>query len=167
PARRRGKPRPPRPAQAAEVVAAKEADAPLDFTGFDIATGKAQRYAGGVTASRGTSATAVNEATAEGTGDGEGASQARAVRLPARNWSCPWPREADALRIDEQTVVMRVVVDASGRVTSSELLSDPGNGFGSAALECARHARFDPALDRSGQAYAAASPPIRVRFKRR
>ena len=64
-------------------------------------------------------------------------------------------------------MVLRVVVDTGGRVTSSELLSDPGHGFGIAALECARNARFDPALDRAGQAYAAASPPIRVRFKRR
>ncbi|MCP3144854.1 TonB family protein [Pyxidicoccus xibeiensis] len=158
---------PPAPAQAAEVVAAKEAE-PLDFTGFDIATGNAPRYAGGVTASKGTSTQAVHgPADVAGEAEGEGTSRARPVQLPARNWSCPWPREADALRVDEQTVVLRVVVDTGGRVTSSELVSDPGHGFGAAALECARNARFDPALDRGGQPYVATSPPIRVRFKRR
>nr|WP_233261226.1 TonB family protein [Vitiosangium sp. GDMCC 1.1324] len=158
----------PAPAQAGAVVAADEAEAPLDFTGFDIVSGQGQSYAGGVTASNGTSTQAV-EAVASPSGDanGSGASRARSVQLPARNWECPWPREADALRIDEQAVVLRVVVTAEGRVTSAELVSDPGHGFGQAALECARNARFDAALDREGRPYAASSPPIRVRFTRR
>jgi periplasmic protein TonB len=158
----------PEPARAGEVVAVKEAEAPLDFTGFDIVSGQAPGYAGGVTASTGSSARAV-EAVA-GTGDdatGAVASRARPIRLPARNWDCPWPREADTLRINEQTVVLRVVVTPEGRVTSADLVSDPGHGFGQAALACARSARFDAALDRDGHPYLATSPPIRVRFKRR
>ncbi|WP_239470549.1 TonB family protein [Archangium violaceum] len=156
------------PARAGEVVAVKEGEAPLDFTGFDIVSGQAESYAGGVTASNGSSARAV-EAVA-GSGDdanGTGTSRARPIRLPARNWDCPWPREADTLRINEQTVVLRVVVTPEGQVTSAELVSDPGHGFGQAALACARGARFDAALDRDGRPYAATSPPIRVRFKRR
>ncbi|WP_428264835.1 TonB family protein [Haliangium sp.] len=88
------------------------------------------------------------------------------MSLPARRWACPWPREAEALGIDEQVVVLRVVVDRAGRVSSAELLADPGHGFGRAALTCARAARFDPARDREGRPYPATSPPIRVRFSR-
>lgn len=158
----------PAPAQAGEVVTADAAEAPLDFTGFDIVNGQAPRYAGGVTASNGSSERAVGSvASAPADTNGPGGSRARSVQLPARNWDCPWPREADALRIDEQAVVLRVVVTEEGRVTSAELLSDPGHGFGQAALECARDARFDAALDREGRPYAATSPPIRVRFTRR
>jgi protein TonB len=169
PAAKDAPPSPPaEPAQAGEVVAAKEARAPLDFTGFDIASGQAPRYAGGVTASSGRSTTAVAPgAGGSAGGDGAGGNAARPVQLPARNWSCPWPREADALRLDEQTVVLRVVVTSEGGVTSAELLSDPGHGFGQAALTCAKRARFEAAVDRNGQRYLSTSPPIRVRFTRR
>lgn len=155
------------PAQAGAVVTAKEPAAPLDFTGFDMTSGDAPRYAGGVTASTGRSTTAVNTVPeGETDGRGKGQSHARSIQLAARSWSCPWPKEADALRIDDQTVVLRVAVDADGEVTSTELLSDPGHGFGQAALACARKARFDTARDPEGRAYAALSPPIRVRFVR-
>jgi protein TonB len=156
---------PPEPAQAAAVVAVDASEAPLDFTGFDIVSGSSERYAGGVTASTGRSAQAVPGPAAEAPGPTR-PGRARSVQLPARNWSCPWPREADALRIDEQTVVLRVVVTPEGRVTSAELLSDPGHGFGQAALTCAREARFDAALDAEGRPSLATSPPIRVRFTR-
>ncbi|MCK8498060.1 TonB family protein [Myxococcus fulvus] len=155
------------PARAGAVVTAKEPAAPLDFTDFDMTTGDAPRYAGGVTASTGRSTTAVNTVLAgDGEGTGTGGSRARSIQLSARSWSCPWPKEADTLRIDDQTVVLRVSVDAYGEVTSAELVSDPGHGFGQAALACARKARFDTALDREGRPYAAVSPPIRVRFVR-
>ncbi len=149
-------------------MAAKASEAPLDFTGFDITTGQAQRYAGGVTASSGTSARAVESITSNTSNTSASAtSRARPVQLPARHWNCPWPGEADALRIDEQTVVLRVVVTAEGRVSSAELVSDPGYGFGRAALACVRNVRFDAALDRDGRPHEATSPPIRVRFTRR
>ncbi|NMO18693.1 TonB family protein, partial [Pyxidicoccus fallax] len=161
-------PRSAEPAQAGQVVAAKESAEPLDFTGFDIASGQGPRYAGGVTASSGRSTTAVAPGTVTGAdGDDPEGSLARPVRLPARNWNCPWPREAESLRVDEETVVLRVVVTPEGGVTSAELLSDPGHGFGAAALACARSARFEAAVDRAGRRYLATSPPIRVRFKRR
>ncbi|NTX13857.1 TonB family protein [Myxococcus sp. CA056] len=165
--RESSRPTPAEPAQAGAVIAAKEPAAPLDFTDFEMTSGNAPRYAGGVTASTGRSATAVNTVpSGETQGQGTGGGRARSIQLAARSWSCPWPKEADALRIDDQLVVLRVAVDADGEVTSTELLSDPGHGFGQAALDCARKARFDTALDREGRPYAATSPPIRVRFVR-
>ncbi|MCB9661531.1 MAG: energy transducer TonB [Sandaracinaceae bacterium] len=161
---------PPPPAQAASVVAAEAPSAPVDFTGFDMTTGAAERYAGGITASSGTNTRAVHAAAVDPNARPDGAqgaaSQARPVRLPARNWRCAWPTEADSLGIDAQTVVLRAVVGADGRALSVDILADPGHGFGAAALPCARNARFEAALDASGQPYVATSPPIRVRFTR-
>ena len=74
--------------------------------------------------------------------------------------------EADAEQIDEQVVILRVVVSASGDPRSATVLADPGHGFGSAALACAMRTHFTPALDAKGDPTAAASPPIRVRFTR-
>ncbi|WP_437295304.1 energy transducer TonB [Sorangium sp. So ce426] len=161
---------PPPPAQAGQVALAENAAAPLDFTGFDIAVGRGERYAGGVTSSAGTSAQAVNAARVDQSAPPErrqgGPSRARPVGQPAREWNCPWPREADALSVDEQTVVIRTVVRPDGTVTSAELLSDPGYGFGQMSLACARRQRFLPAADEGGQLITATSPPIRVRFTR-
>lgn len=93
-------------------------------------------------------------------------SRARAVSLADQNWSCPWPREADAEQIDRQTVVIRVIVTAGGKVESARVLSDPGYGFGAAATACALRTQFAPAHDRDGQPIRAASPPIRITFTR-
>lgn len=161
---------PPPPAQAGQVALAENAAAPLDFTGFDIAVGRGERYAGGVTSSAGTSAQAVNAARVDQSAPPErrqgGPSRARPVGQPAREWNCPWPREADALSVDEQTVVIRTVVRSDGTVASAELLSDPGYGFGQMSLACARRQRFLPAADEGGRLITATSPPIRVRFTR-
>lgn len=159
---------PPPPAEAGQVVAA-EPDAPADFTNFDIATGQG-RYRGGVTASSGTNTRAVHSAVVErsaapGTGTGN-ASLAQPVRLEVRNWVCPWPEQADLLAVDEERVVLKVDVDAQGRVTAASVVTDPGYGFGAAALRCARQHRFLPATDVAGRPIAASSPPIRVRFSR-
>jgi len=162
---------PPPPAAAAQVVAAAPApDAPLDFTGFDIATGNAQRFAGGVTASNGTNTRAVHAPVVDRSAAPDRAagavSLARPVQLEARDWRCPWPQQADLLSVDEERVVIRVSVDAQGTVTAASVLEDPGHGFGDAALRCARKNRFVPALDASGRPIVATSPPIRVRFTR-
>ena len=50
------------------------------------------------------------------------------VSLRVERWSCPWPPEADSERIDEQTVVIRVVVDPEGIVEAAELVGEPGHG---------------------------------------
>jgi protein TonB len=158
------------PAQAGQVALAESAGAPLDFTGFDVPVGRSERYAGGVTASAGTSAQAVHASRVDrsaprGRSQG-GPSRARPVGQPAREWNCPWPHEADALSVDEQTVVIRTVVRADGTVASAELLSDPGYGFGQMSLACVRKQRFVPAADEEGRPITATSPPIRVRFTR-
>ena len=155
-------------AQAGAVLTAEAPAELLDFTGMDIASGEASHFAGGVTAPSGTSAEpvrggAVDPAFAAGAAR---PGRARPVTLPAKQWRCPWPSEAEQLGIDEQLVVLRVVVTAEGRVSAAEVVSDPGHGFGAAALACARTARFVPARDAAGRAYAATSPPIRVRFSR-
>jgi protein TonB len=161
---------PPPPAQAGQVVAAAPSTEPADFTGFDIATGEGPQFAGGVTASSGTNTRAVHTSVVDPNAppdrpQGE-RDLAAPVRLPARSWRCPWPRQADALGIDEQVVVLRVAVEADGRISSAELVDDPGHGFGDAALVCAREATFEPARDSSGRPVSATSPPVRVRFTR-
>jgi protein TonB len=164
-------PNPSAPAVAGQVVAAEpEAAEALDFTSFDIATGQGREYAGGVTASSGTNTTAVHsprvDRDARPGATGGAGSRARPVGLPATDWSCPWPHEADALSIDEETVVIRVVVRPNGAVVSADLVSDPGHGFGPVALACARSQRFPPALDDAGAPITATSPPVRVHFTR-
>ncbi len=156
------------PAMTGEVVTAAATDAPLDLTGFDLVSGSGSHFAGGRSSAEGTSTRAVHseEVDPHGVPDGRGTSRAREVGLSAGNWRCQWPREADALGIDEQLVVLRAVVRADGSAASVELLADPGHGFGEAALGCARTARFEPARDEHGIAYAATSAPIRVRFTR-
>lgn len=161
---------PPPPAETAEVLAAANTPDTLDLTELGVVSGKAEKYAGGTSAAFGTNTAAVDTATVDpharpGLPQGEG-SLARTVRLPERSWRCPWPEGAVRLGIHEQAVLIRVEVDADGHVSSTELLSDPGHGFGEAALACARAARFNPALDERGEPYLATSPPIRVRFSR-
>lgn len=161
------------PAEAGQVLAAdEEATQPIDFTGFDISTGGGKRYAGGVTASSGTNARAVHASHIDRADSlamanrAQRHSLARPVGLPAREWPCPWPREADALSGKAQTVVIRVVVRPDGSVASADLVSDPGFGFGRAALACARTQAFEPARDREGQPVTATSPPVRIGFTR-
>lgn len=161
---------PPPPAEAGQVVAANESAAqPLDFTAFDLSTGGGQRYAGGITASSGTSSRAIHTPVVDRRADpnaGARTSRARPVGPPGRDWDCPWPAEADALSIDEQFVVIRALVRADGTVASAELIADPGYGFGDVALTCARQQRFPVATDDDGRPITATSPPIRVKFTR-
>jgi len=165
----RGTPAP--PAQAGQVIAQDpSADSAVDLTAQTFVTGMANAYAGGTTTARGTNAVAVstravdpNAAPTAHTGDPDRSST---VRLEGGEWRCAWPREADAEQIDEQAVVIRVVVRADGSVESASVVSDPGHGFGQAAMACATRTRFVPARDRSGRPVRTTSPPIRVRFTR-
>jgi protein TonB len=164
---------PPPPAEAGQVVAAEEnAQEPLDFTDFDLASGKGETYAGGVTASSGTNKQAVHTGHVDrnakpGGPQGEGVSRARPVGMPTnKDWKCPWPQEADDLDIDEQTATIRVEVDATGKVLAATLVDDPGYGFGQVALTCARKQTFATATDPTGRPIQAVSPPIRVFFTR-
>jgi protein TonB len=99
-------------------------------------------------------------------GGGGSGDSGRAIGLDRTDWECPWPEEAEELSVDEQTVVLRAVVGPTGSPKSASLISDPGFGFGEAALSCARQYDFQPALDEEGEPYTATSPPIRVQFTR-
>jgi periplasmic protein TonB len=160
------------PAQAAEVLAAEPEPAvaePEDLTAFTITSGNAERYAGGKSASSGTSTAAVTGAvSARGVPNGTGIGDrdlSSPVRIRDHEWDdCAWPAEADALGIDEQAVSIRAVVRADGRMETAEIVSDPGNGFGAALVACARRHGFQPARDATGAPIRARSGVIRFTF---
>jgi len=169
-----GPPPPPAPAAAGAIVAiAADPDAPVDLTGDAFVTGTAPVYAGGFTRTDGTSTAPVHDLppstaapSTAAPGPPPGPDRSRPVSLPEDDWTCPWPREADEERIDEQTVLLEAVVRQDGKVESVKILHDPGFGFGTAASACALAARFEPARDHAGRAIRAKSPPILVHFTR-
>jgi protein TonB len=163
---RASRPAPSPPAQAGQIVAASPA--PADFTGLSFVVGSGLSYAGGTTTAKGTSHSPVS-GPIDPNAVGKAAvarNRSRSVTLDEAAWSCPWPAEADAQQVNEQTVVLRVSVRTDGRASRVDVLSDPGFGFGPAARSCALATRFEPARDPSGQPIAAESPPIRVHFLR-
>ena len=155
------------PAQAGQLAAVSPE--PVDFTGMAFIVGSGTSYAGRATTSTGTSRKAVLGAMAPGATGSRPISvrsRARPVALDQSAWNCPWPAEADAEQVNEQTVVLQASVRADGRPDRVEVFSDPGFGFGSAARLCALRTRFEPARDSAGQPIPAQSPPIRVHFFR-
>jgi len=163
---RPSRPAPGPPAQAGRIAAASPA--PADFTGLSFVVGSGSSYAGGTTTAKGTNRSPVNGPVASTRVGNAGTTHdlSRTVTLDEAAWSCPWPAEADAQQVNEQTVVLRVSVRANGRAERVDVLSDPGFGFGSAARACALATHFEPAHDAAGQAIAASSPQIRVHFFR-
>ena len=162
---------PPPPAQAGRIVAQEpRPEAPLDLTKETFVTGTAATYAGGTTTPHGTNPVAFPttsvDPNARPTNRPAEPDHSRAVALDDDEWRCPWPSEADADQIDEQAVVIRVKVRSDGTAAAARLVSDPGHGFGRAAVACALATRFAPARDRAGRPIEADSPPIRVRFTR-
>jgi protein TonB len=167
---------PPPPAAAGKIVAAEpDPSAPVDFGDNTFITGDAKVFAGGTTTKDGTNDKAVHtkevdpkstQKTSITTAPPSAPSKARPVSLEESRWSCAWPKEADREQIDEQSVVLKVMVDVKGKVTSVSLVQDPGFGFGAAATACAYKTKFSPALDVKGDPVASLSPPIRVRFTR-
>lgn len=142
---------------------------PLDLTGETPVIGTIGRGPGTSTAGEngfGSARGTGRRARLASEGGDSGPDLSTPVSLEGQSWSCPWPPEADSERIDEQTVVIRVVVGPNGSVTSAEIVLEPGHGFGKAAVACAMSTRFTPAHDRAGNAVRARSPPIRVRFTR-
>jgi protein TonB len=160
--------RPPPPAQAGNIIAREpNPNAPADLTGEPFVTGTASTYAGGVTTSSGTNPVAVQSREVDPHAPPGAHDRSSPVSLEDADWrSCPWPREAQAEQINEQTVVLRVVVRPDGTVESVKILADPGHGFGPQAFDCALRTRFTPARDRQGRPIKAQSPPLRVRFTR-
>jgi len=163
--------KPPPPAEAGRIIAREpRTDVPVDLTRDAFVTGGAAAYAGGTTTAQGTNRVAVSGAHVDPnapptTHIGE-VDRARAVTLNSDEWRCPWPAEADSERIDEQAVVIRVKVRVDGTAASARVVTDPGHGFGQAAVACALTTRFLPARDRTGRPIEAESPPVRVRFTR-
>ena len=100
---------PPAAAEAGKVLTADpDPDAPVDF-GNEFVSGDGDRFAGGVTASAGTSKTAVRDTAAVPTGIGTGTPKATVVAAPKVDLSrapsvidksawerCPYPPEAEA-----------------------------------------------------------------------
>ena len=155
------------PAQAGQLAAVSPELA--DFTATAFIVGSGTSYAGGTTTSSGTSHKAALDPVAPEASRSTPPSlrsRARAVTLDQSAWNCPWPAEADAEQVNEQTVILQASVRADGRADRVDILSDPGLGFGAAARLCALRTRFEPAHDMAGQAIVARSPPIRVHFFR-
>jgi protein TonB len=155
------------PAQAGQLAGVSPE--PADFTGTPFIVGSGTSYAGGATTSSGTSRKATlgpMAPEAPRSAPSSVRSRARAVTLDQSAWNCPWPAEADAEQVNEQTVVLRASVRADGRAEHVDVLSDPGFGFGAAARLCTLRTRFEPARDVAGQPVPAQSPPIRVHFYR-
>ncbi len=172
------------PATAGKVLAAAaDPDAPVDMTGFTMVQGEGDRFAGGTTASYGTSDTAVRnpKTSKDGIPGGQGAkpkpppppppdpakSKARAAAARGTNWSsCGFPAQADMEQIDFARVRLSVTVDPSGKAKAVQVISDPGNGFGSLARQCAFRMVYSPALAADGSPTTASTPPFTVTFTR-
>ena len=80
--------------------------------------------------------------------------------------NCPFPPQADLHQVDRAVVQLMVTVNASGRVQSARVVSDPGYGFGSQARRCMMARSFPPALDSSGRPVTMTAP-MNVQFRRR
>jgi periplasmic protein TonB len=145
------------------IAAAPELDKPLDMTGFNMVIGKGNVYAGGVTASAGTSLTAVSDVRAKGAG----ASQAR-VAAPARtDWACAWPAEEEEnTDVRSVRVLIRVHVDRDGDPNSVDILGPASATFERAARGCALNESYLAAKDDAGHAVSGATPPFSVHFFR-
>lgn len=157
-AKRRAAP-PPSAAQAARVMTAKaDPDEPLDLTGNTFIQGTASSYAGGVSASNGTSKAAVRDrnARAKGVNGGRGTKRGASLSSRARpiknQWNCPFPSEADLEQVNYMSVPVAVVVNPTGRARSAKATKKTGYGFGRAAERCAKKKRYLAARDQLGKA---------------
>jgi protein TonB len=172
-------PPPPALAEAAKVLTQDpDPDEPLDFTDNTFVSGTGERYAGGITASAGTSKQAVYHPSAQlgGVPGGTGEKPAPPAPPPkdlsqlakpvgASFRDCGFPAEADLEQINHMLVNVVAVVAPDGRAQSVSVLSDPGYGFGQLARSCALRGRYAPGLNRAGQ---PASTTVRfvIKFKR-
>jgi protein TonB len=168
-------------AQASEVLTQEETEEPDDEEKEDdtFVTGTADRYAGGVTQSTGTSALAVH-GTVVGAGGVLGGS-GTAVAAPPKpaqdlsrgawlegstDWDCDFPGEADRDKIDHAAVGMTVRVSPLGKAQSVHITHDPGHGFARMAAACAFKHRFLPARDAKGEYIWGTTPPFHIGFHR-
>jgi protein TonB len=171
---------PPAAAEAGKLLTAEpDPNEPLDLTGEGFVTGDGSRFAGGITASTGTSKTAVRDRHARADGVvGGTASRPVAGTVPARDLSraprpgstqwddCGFPPEADVEQIDFMRVTLVVTVGTDGRAKAVTVLNDPGYGFGRLARQCAMRKRYVNGLDSAGRPVTMATAPFVVRFTR-
>jgi protein TonB len=172
-AQARRAPATPRPAaaQAAKVVTvAHDPNKPLDFTGFDMVTGDSTAYAGGFTASKGKSKTAVAEPTAKAEGVAKkvvrGPSQAKPPGPSREDWACAWPEEAQESDLRDARVSVKVGVDRDGAPESVQIIASPAASFAEAARQCAMGEQYRAALDDDGHHIAGTTPLFVVHFVR-
>jgi protein TonB len=155
---------PPTTAQAGKVVAAApDPGQPVDMTSFTMPVGQSDAYAGGFTATAGTSAAAVDARPPARARPGPRARPAGPAR---RDWSCPWPEEEQSGDLHDASVRIRIHVGPDGRARSVDVLDSPRDSFAQAARACAIAEPFRPELDDAGQAIAGLTPPISVHFVR-
>lgn len=172
-------PEPPAAAQAAKVLAADPDPNEVVDMRDTIVQGTADTYAGGVSASNGTSTTAVRNAAAVPTGVPGGTGTAPAPAAPrvdrsrpaglsgSSDWSdCPFPAEANAEQIDQAYVTIQVKLRPDGAPESVSVVQDPGHGFGREARKCAMRKKYTTALDVDGNPIAGVTKPFRVKFER-
>ncbi|MBK7586260.1 MAG: hypothetical protein IPI67_39505 [Myxococcales bacterium] len=173
-------------AQAGRVLAVEGEGDVVDFT---MVQGSAGRYAGGLTASSGTSETKVTDPRATGAGMAPRnavtagpattkpaaahaaqtrppPSQASSARPVVTAWSCAFPPQADVDQIHFARVLVAVTVHTDGHALAVTVLSDPGHGFGASARACALGQRFRAARDAAGRPITATTPPFHVTFTR-
>ncbi len=164
PARRKPEKAPAAAAAGKVVAVAPTPDRPLDMTGFDMVIGKGNVYAGGVTASTGTSLTAVTDVHAAARGTG--VSQAR-LAAPARtDWACAWPQEEENTDLKSVRVLIAVHVDRDGEPQGVDILGPATPTFERAARHCALSETYVFARDESGRAISGTTPPFSVHFFR-
>lgn len=172
-------PPPPAAAEAGKVLTAEEdPNAPVDLTGDGFVTGTGESFAGGITAAKGTSKTAVRNVAAVATGTGTGTKPApppppkQDLSKPAgvggdRRWDdCGFPPEADLEGIDFMKVQLVVTVDRTGRAKTVTVLNDPGYGFGALARRCAMRKQFVPGQNARGEPIETTTPPFVIKFTR-
>jgi periplasmic protein TonB len=169
---------PPAAAEAGKVLTADpDPNEPVDLTGDGFVSGTGDRFAGGVTASNGTSKSAVKDIRAKPEGVGKappgpvasaaGSNLSRAASPMGGAWNdCGFPPEADIEGIDSAVVQLTVTVGPDGRAKSVTILRDPGNGFGQATRACAFRKQFASALDLTGNPITMSTAPFNVRFTR-
>jgi periplasmic protein TonB len=169
---------PPAAAEAGKVLTAEpDPNEPVDLTNEGFVTGTGDSFAGGVTASSGTSKVAVRNTAAVATGVGTGMKPvgpptpkvdlSRPPRLMSgTSWNeCGFPPEADAEGLNSGKVKLVVTVGTNGRAKSVTVLTDPGFGFGSLARRCAYRKTWEPGLNAAGQPVEQTTP-LSVTFVR-
>ncbi|HMA91457.1 MAG TPA: hypothetical protein VKP30_02180 [Polyangiaceae bacterium] len=165
----------PAAAQAGKTLtAAADSDEVADFT---LVQGEGSAYVGGTTSSVGTSNTAVHGPVASQpqlsgarnpvlSSARSAPDRSRSASPTGSAWDCSRLFPTDPEAGDYATVLIAVSLSQEGTPKRVALLRDPGHGFGAAAIQCAMRQRYNVALDREGNAVAATTPPITVRFSR-